>query len=76
MSIAREGRAVEEMAKEVGKCMGDHSKHICSLAGTNRIESIIPLTTEPKYICVNCGRVADSYDNLCKPAHHDSFGIM
>ena len=61
---------------EGNKCKGDHIKHICAMAENEKIESIVPLTLEPQYICVNCGRVADSGDNLCKPAHVDSFGIM
>jgi len=57
------------------KCTGDHSQHICSLAAGKEIEIIRRLTTEPQYICLDCGRVANSEDNLCKPANVDAIGI-
>ena len=58
------------------ECMGEHQKHICSLAEKHQIEAITPLTMEPQYICVNCGRVAHSNENLCNPANVDSITLM
>jgi len=66
-----EGRAMEQQ-----QCTGDHEHHICALADQGQIEAIKEMTSEPQYICVNCGRVADSYDKLCKPAHVDSIMLM
>ena len=65
-----------EIAIKMENCTGDHAKHICTLVETNRLEAVIPLAEEPQYICVNCGRVANSSDNLCNPAHINSFGLM
>jgi hypothetical protein len=57
------------------QCTGDHSQHICALAAEKRIEAIKRLATEPQYICLNCGRVADLDDNLCKPALINAIGL-
>jgi hypothetical protein len=48
-------------------CKGDHQGHICVLASKNKFDVIKGLTKDPKYICFNCGRVADSDKNLCNP---------
>jgi hypothetical protein len=37
------------------------------LASAKRFEEIKTLAKEPKFICFNCGRVADSEANLCNP---------
>ena len=57
------------------KCTGDHSQHMCMLAEAKQMEMIRFLTNEPQFICLDCGRVANSEDNLCKPAHVDAIGI-
>ncbi|HNX34155.1 MAG TPA: hypothetical protein PKM57_05970 [Kiritimatiellia bacterium] len=48
-------------------CTGNHKGHICLLASAARFEEIKTLTKEPKFICFNCGRVADNAENLCNP---------
>jgi len=49
------------------KCKGDHSGHLCVLVSEKRFEEIRKLVKEPRHICFNCGRVADSEKNLCNP---------
>jgi len=48
-------------------CKGDHSGHICLLASQDKFEEIKQLTKNPRFLCFNCGRVADSDKNLCNP---------
>ncbi len=48
-------------------CTGEHSGHICVLANQDKFEDIKELTRNPKHVCFNCGRVADSEKNLCNP---------
>ncbi len=48
-------------------CKGEHEGHICLLASKAMFEEIKKLTGNPKFICFNCGRVADSEKNLCNP---------
>jgi len=48
-------------------CKGDHTGHICLLASREKFDEIKTLTKNPKYICFNCGRIADSAKNLCNP---------
>jgi hypothetical protein len=52
---------------EEKKCKGDHAGHICVLASNARFELIKEITREPRFICFNCGRVADNACNLCNP---------
>ena len=52
---------------EKGVCKGDHTGHLCLLASNDQIERIKELTKNPKFICFNCGRVADCEKNLCNP---------
>ena len=61
---------------EEQQCTGRHEHHMCTIAQEHQIETIKQLTTEPKYICVLCGRVANADDNLCKPVHVDSITLM
>ena len=49
------------------KCVGDHSGHLCVLASKEEFEKIKKLTNKPKFICFNCGRVANEECNLCNP---------
>ncbi len=48
-------------------CNGEHASHICMLASKRMMEEIKELTRNPQFICFNCGRVADSKENLCNP---------
>lgn len=58
------------------QCTGDHTKHICQLAEEKKFGDIKQLILNPKYICANCGRAADSDDNLCNPVHVNQLGFM
>lgn len=51
-------------------CKGDHQGHLCVLASKELFDEIKELTQNPKYICFNCGRVADSDKNLCNPMEY------
>jgi len=48
-------------------CTSDHQGHLCVLASAAQFEKIKELVKDPKFICFNCGRVADSAGNLCNP---------
>ena len=58
-------------SEEKQVCKGDHSGHICLLASQQNFDKIKQLTTDPHYICFNCGRVADAQQNLCNPMPMD-----
>lgn len=49
------------------ECKGEHKGHLCVLVSDNKFEEIKKLLKNPKHICFNCGRVADSDKNLCNP---------
>lgn len=48
-------------------CKGNHKGHICVLASEGRFDDIKAITNKPKFICFNCGRVANLGKNLCNP---------
>jgi hypothetical protein len=48
-------------------CKGDHTGHLCVLVSKGRFDQIRELVLNPRFICFNCGRVADSEQNLCNP---------
>jgi len=48
-------------------CKGDHSGHLCVLVSKGKFDEIRKLVKEPRFICFNCGRVADKEENLCNP---------
>ena len=48
-------------------CKGDHTGHLCVLVSQKRFDEVRKLVRNPRYICFNCGRVADSDKNLCNP---------
>jgi hypothetical protein len=49
------------------QCKGDHPGHICVLASNGKVDEIKALVKKPRFICFNCGRVADCDVNLCNP---------
>ena len=53
-------------------CQGDHRGHLCVLVSEKRFDEIKKLVRAPKYICFNCGRVADAKQNLCNPMPLDA----
>jgi hypothetical protein len=61
INVFNEGKMAETT------CKGNHSGHICVLASNQKFEEIKGITKNPKHICFNCGRVADSEKNLCNP---------
>ena len=48
-----------------------HDKHLCYLSNLgfqrSNPEDYKTLVRKPQFMCKNCGRVADSEKNLCKP---------
>lgn len=48
-------------------CRGSHKGHLCVLVSEQRFDEIKSLACKPKFICFNCGRVANSRRNLCNP---------
>ena len=48
-------------------CKGNHKGHLCVLESEKKFDEIKKLVLSPKFICFNCGRVADSERNLCNP---------
>lgn len=58
------------------QCNGDHTRHICALAAEKKFDSIKQMILNPKFICVDCGRAADSSDNLCNPVPVNQLGFM
>ncbi len=59
----------------IAGCTGDHSKHLCELAANGEYEQIQKLAKEPYYMCLNCGRMADSEENLCNPIAIDKIPV-
>jgi hypothetical protein len=58
------------------KCTGDHSLHICELASHDKYNEIKQLAQNPRFMCFNCGRVADEENNLCYPIAFDKIPIL
>jgi hypothetical protein len=58
------------------KCKGNHQQHICKLAEDEQFEVIKQMVKEPQYICLNCGRAANSDANLCSPVDVDGSRYM
>ena len=53
------------MAKKT--CKGAHKGHLCVLVSGGKFDEIKELAKKPRFICFNCGRVANSGKNLCNP---------
>ncbi len=49
------------------KCSGDHTQHLCEIAGNERFDLIKELAKKPDCMCMNCGRMADNRASLCNP---------
>ncbi len=49
------------------KCSGDHKGHLCVLVSEGMLEKVRVLVKNPRWLCFNCGRVADKKENLCNP---------
>ncbi len=45
----------------------NHGGHLCVLVAQAKIDEVKKLVKAPAHICFNCGRVADSEENLCNP---------
>lgn len=63
---ASEKKGDEVMAGKCGSKTG-HKGHLCVLASEQKFDAIKELVTKPKFMCFNCGRIADSKKNLCNP---------
>jgi hypothetical protein len=50
-----------------GSCKGDHEGHLCVMASKGLFQEIKQVARSPRFICFNCGRVADCDVNLCNP---------
>lgn len=62
----KEKKGEENMATKCGSKTG-HKGHLCVLASEQKFDEIKELVNAPKFMCFNCGRVADSKRNLCNP---------
>ena len=51
----------------IEQCIGDHSKHLCEIAGNEKFDLIKELAKAPEFMCINCGRLADEEKSLCNP---------
>ena len=49
------------------KCSGNHTQHLCEIAGSERFDLIKELAKKPDFMCMNCGRMADNRASLCNP---------
>ena len=45
------------------KCKGKHIGHLCVLVSQKKFDEIREMVRNPKFMCFNCGRVADSEEN-------------
>jgi len=53
-------------SKKCKTCDG-HDGHLCVLVSEGKLDEVRELVQNPKFICFNCGRVADVEHNLCNP---------
>jgi hypothetical protein len=64
--VEMDDKGESKMAPKCGSKTG-HKGHLCVLASEARIEEIKELVSSPKFMCFNCGRVANNKRNLCNP---------
>lgn len=54
------------------------AKSLCKLVGKKILKKdpvgYIELVSKPRFVCLNCGRVANSKNNLCKPENINKLG--
>ncbi len=56
------------MSETVACCKPEtHKGHLCLLVSEGKLDIVKQLVTDPKFMCFNCGRVADAEQNLCNP---------
>ncbi len=60
-------RVKRELPLLCEKCSGDHTQHLCDIAGNERFDLIKELAKKPDFMCMNCGRMADNRASLCNP---------
>ncbi len=66
----------QDMTASPGRpCTGEHTQHICTLAGKADFAKITDLAGNAKFVCMNCGRVARDRGNLCNPIEFDKISI-
>jgi hypothetical protein len=56
-------------------CTGKHQDHVCAMAARADFQKVAKVAGQPKYVCMNCGRVADLSDNLCNPVAMSAMAI-
>ena len=59
----------EKKEKGYGACKGprDHSDHMCVLMEKGLTEEIRRRSSQPAFVCGNCGARADTAEDLCNP---------
>jgi len=53
-------------------CDNNHEEHLCVYANNKQFEKIAGIAQNPKFICYNCGRVAEMKEHLCNPVELNS----
>ncbi len=71
-------KVTKDLPLVVEICSGDHSKHLCELAGNEKFDLIKELAKAPDFMCMNCGRLADDKKSLCNPMPLEDipFGVV
>lgn len=54
------------------QCGDKHTGHLCVLQSKGMTAEIACLTDAPTVVCFNCGREANSADNVCVPMPLDN----